>query len=202
MSKMVHWNPVAKQYSNISGITFGFAIVAPIISWFALQTNIEAIQAIGVLIVPFALFCWIFTTIRALHQRAVRFWFIPSTYVAFFGGVTATIFLFVGLLLVPHTPSQGGFASYNSNIVQHPTNGNYVMMFAAAIVQAGTTMWCLWYNWKKTGALVLALSLTALQTLFSSLLVAFVWFRFGGSGDHDHIDASTGQVNVRERMPV
>jgi hypothetical protein len=124
----------------MSGITFGFAIVAPIISWFALQTNIEAIQAIGVLIVPFALFCWIFTTIRALHQRAVRFWFIPSTYVAFFGGLVAAICVLIGLFLLPNMPSHGGFASYNSNIVQHPTNGNYVMMFAAAMVQAGTTM--------------------------------------------------------------
>jgi hypothetical protein len=176
-----------KQYSTISGVTLAFAIVSPILSWFAFQTNIEVIQAIGVLVVPFALFCWIFTTIRALHKRAVRFWFIPSTYVAFFIPKYATA-------------TAGDFAPGTPPEVMIAKPGNYVMMFVAAMVQAGTTMWCLWFNRKKTESLVLAFSLTALQTLLSSLLVAFFWLRFGGTGDRDHVDAVTGQVNVRERM--
>ena len=44
-------------------------------------------------------------------------------------------------------------------------------------------------NWSDTALL---------QTLFSSL-VAFFWLRFGGSGDREHIDAVTGQPNVREK---
>ena len=193
----------AKPDSKMPGITLGFAILAPMGAWLAFQTNIETVQAIGALIVPFALFCWIFTTIRAVHQRAIRFWLVPSTYVAFFGALAAAICVFVGLFFLPDNPRShvSGFAPYNSNIV-HVQTGNYVMMFAAAITQAGTTMWCLWYNWKRTETLVLAFSLTALQTLFSSLLVAFFWLRFGGSGDHEHIDAVTGQSNAREQMPV
>jgi hypothetical protein len=194
----------AKPNSKLPGITLAFAIVAPLGAWLAFQTNIEAVQAIGVLIVPFALFCWIFTTIRAVHQRTVRFWSVPSTYVAFLGAFTAAICVFIGLFFLQDTPRNhvGGFASFNGNIVQRAPTGNYVMMFAAAITQAGTTMWCLWYNWKRTETLVLAFSLTALQTLFSSLLVAFFWLRFGGSGDREHIDAVTGQSNVREQLPM
>ena len=174
----------------MSGITLGFAIVAPIGAWFAFQTNIEAIQAIGVLIVPFALFCWIFTTIRALHQRAVRFWFIPSTYVAFFGGLTAAICVFIGIFFLPEytTPVQHAQFTFGVQGSMTPTlkqQGNYVMMFAAAIVQAGTTMWCVWYNWKRTESVILTFSLTALQTLFSTLIVVFFWWRFGQT-NHDH----------------
>src|SRR5882762_7669392 len=76
------------------------------------------------------------------------------------------------------------------------------MIYAAAITQAGTTMWCLSYNWKRTETLVLAFSLTALQTLFSSLLVALFWLQFGGCGDREHIDAVTGRSNVREQLPM
>src|SRR5712672_4061688 len=94
----------AKPDSKMPGITLGFAIVAPLGAWLAFQTNIEAVQAIGALIVPFALLCWIFTTIRALHQRAIRFWLIPSTYVAFFGALTAAICVFIGLFFLPDTP--------------------------------------------------------------------------------------------------
>jgi hypothetical protein len=37
----------------------------------------------------FPLFCWIFTTIRAVHLVNVKFWRIPSTYIALVGGVIA-----------------------------------------------------------------------------------------------------------------
>ena len=82
----------------------------------------------------------------------------------------------------------GRFVSYNSNIVERVRTGNYVMMYAAAITQAGTTTWCLWYNRKKTETLVLAFSLTALQVLLGSLLVAFFWFRVGSSGHREQVD--------------
>lgn len=39
------------------------------------------LNATTLLIVPFAVFCWIFTTIRAIHTVGVWYWFIPSIYV-------------------------------------------------------------------------------------------------------------------------
>jgi hypothetical protein len=186
MSTTVHSDPEAKRYSVMSGMALAFVIAAPIGTWLAFQSDVAAIRAIGVLLTPFALFCWIFTTIRALHQRAVRFWFIPSTYVAFFGGLTAVICVMIGVFFLPEYTTAG--ASQFTYGVQGPTlkhPGNYVMMFAAAIVQAGTTIWCLWYNWKKTEAVILAFSLTALQTFLSSGVIVVFWFRFGNGVDHE-----------------
>ena len=179
----------AEPVSKMPGITLGFAIVAPVGAWLAFQSNVEAVRAIGVLVVPFALFCWIFTTIRAIHQRLISFWFTPSTYVSLVGTLTAVICLFIGLLFLPDPGSHvGGFESYNTKIVRRAPTPNHIMMYAAALIQVGTTMWCLLYNWKKTETLVLAISLTALQTLLSSMLVALLRFRVGNSGGREQIE--------------
>jgi hypothetical protein len=183
---MAQWNPEAKRYSNLSGITFGFAIIAPIISWVAFQTNIEAIQAIGVLIIPFALFCWIFTTIRALHKRTIRFWFIPSTYVALAAQAIALGIVCIQLVLMALV------GQHSTTAIGVAINEDTTLYWAALIVISGATLWCLYYNIKKTETLILGVCLTILQTI-SAVSIVGAWFMWSPKKDDDGpVDAVTG----------
>jgi hypothetical protein len=186
MSRVAQWNPEAKRYSNLSGITFGFAIIAPIISWVAFQTNIETIQAIGVLIIPFALFCWIFTTIRALHKRTIRFWFIPSTYVALASQAIALGIVCIQLILIALV------GQHSTTAIGTAINEATTLYWAALIAIGGATLWCLYYNIKKTETLILGVCLTILQTISAAGIVG-VWFIWSPNRkEPEHIDAVTG----------
>jgi hypothetical protein len=145
------WSPEAERYSTMSGLALLFVIVAPVCTWFAVQTDLVAVRAVGVLLIPLALFIWIFTTIRALHQLSIHFWTIPSTYVAFFGGLFAAVCLLISIFFLPDTlANQAASQSFTFSVVQGTNHqGDYTMLVAAAIVQAGTITWCWWYNWRK-----------------------------------------------------
>jgi hypothetical protein len=178
MQMTAKWRPEAERYSTMSGLSLLFVIVAPVCTWFAVQSDMAAVRAIGILLVPFALFVWIFTTIRALHRRDIRFWAIPSTYVAFFGGLLATFCLLVSTFFMPDS-HQVVSQSFTFGAVVPKRPADYTMVIAVMIVEAGTVLWCLWYNWRKTNAAILAISVTALQILLSSSVVVFFWLRFG-----------------------
>jgi hypothetical protein len=179
MQMTAKWRPEAERYSTMSGLSLLFVIVAPVCTWFAVRSDLAAIRAIGVLLIPFAPFGWVFTTIRALHRRDIQFWTIPPTYVAFFGGFLATFCLLVSTFFLPDG-RQLVSESFTFSVAQSAKRpADYTMVIAVMIVEAGTVLWCLWYNWRKTNAAILAISVTALQILLSSSVVVFFWLRFG-----------------------
>ena len=59
------------------------------------ESIIQLLGAVGVLVIPASFGAWIFSTIRALHLRQLRFWQMRSTYVSLIFGVLA-----LGLVLL------------------------------------------------------------------------------------------------------
>jgi hypothetical protein len=119
-------------------------------------------NAIALLITPFSIFCWIFTTIRAIHLVGVRLWFIPSTYVTLVGGIIALIICMVMGLFSQEAVRRG-----------HQTTDN-TLYVAAAILYGGCVVWCYFYNWRRTGSAILAFSLTILQTLSAVFVIGVI----------------------------
>jgi hypothetical protein len=87
------------------------------------------VNAIGLLIVPFSIFCWIFTTIRGIHLVGVRFWFIPSTYVALVGGVIAFLLCMI-VSISTHEAARHG-----------RQEADVTLYVTAAILYGGCTVW-------------------------------------------------------------
>jgi hypothetical protein len=139
-----------------------------------------ALNAIALLAVPLAVFCWIFTTIRALHSVDVSFWSVPSTYVNLITGIVAVALS--GLMLLISSE-----ASRHGNEVRGAT-----LHIAAAIVYGGGVSWSYFYNWRKTGSASLALSLTVLQTISTLLIIVIVnlW-----------LDRRNAEQYERDRIP-
>jgi hypothetical protein len=160
---------MAGRYPLTSGLMLLFIPVSCLISYMIVRDqNYAWINAIGLLIVPFAIFCWIFTTIRALHLVDLEFWLIPSTYVALIGGIVA---LLVCVIMVAFA----GVAESHGHHVKDVT-----LYVAAAILYAGCALWSYFYNWRKTGSLVLATSLTLLQTISATFIIVLLYLWIDG----------------------
>ena len=148
----------ASHYPLLSGLLLLSIPVSGLISYLIFG-NYAGINAIALLIVPFARFCWIFTTIRAIHLAGVRFWFIPSTYVALVGGVIALVLCMI-MSISTHEAAR------------HGRQGADVTLYVtAAILYGGCAVWSYFYNWRRTGSAILAISLTILQTLSASFVI-------------------------------
>jgi hypothetical protein len=120
------------------------------------------LNAVALLLVPSAVFSWMFTTIKGIHLVGVRFWFIPSTYVTLFGGIIALIICMV-MGLLSHE------ATHRGNQVTDST-----LYAAAAILYGGCVVWSHFYNWRRTSSAILALSLTMLQTISAALVIGVI----------------------------
>jgi hypothetical protein len=57
----------------------------------------------------------------------------------------------ISIFFLPDTlANQAASQSFTFSVVQGTNHqGDYTMLVAAAIVQAGTITWCWWYNWRK-----------------------------------------------------
>ena len=151
---------VAGRYPLLSGLLL---LSIPVSCWISYLTvrseNYAGINAIGLLIVPFSIFCWIFTTIRGIHLVGVRFWFIPSTYVALVGGVIALVLCMI-MSISTHEAARHGRQV-----------ADVTLYVTAAILYGGCAVWSYFYNWRRTGSAILAISLTILQTLSASFVI-------------------------------
>lgn len=157
------------RYSWLSGLLL---LLIPISGLIADQIfrypSYDWIKAIGVLIVPFAIFCWIFTTIRATHLLDVRFWFIPSTYVGLIGGVLTLLICLIMMVFSAESERRG-----------HQTTDT-TLYVAAAILYGGCVVWSYLYNWRKTGSAIVAVSLTLLQTISATFIIVALYLWIGG----------------------
>jgi hypothetical protein len=157
------------RYPLLSGLFLLSIPISGLIGYLIVGSqNYAWINAVGLLIVPFSIFCWIFTTIRAIHLVGVRFWFIPSTYVALVGGVIALLMCLVMGLFAHEAARQG-------HEVQDVT-----LYVAAAILYGGCVVWSYFYNWRKTGSAVVAASLTVLQTTSATFAIGLLYLWIDG----------------------
>ncbi|MGY3354348.1 uncharacterized protein with PQ loop repeat [Bradyrhizobium sp. GM0.4] len=130
--------------------------------------NASWINAAGLLIIPFSIFCWVFTTIRAIHLAEVRFWFLPSTYVGLVGGISVLV---IGLIMFAFSAE----AERRGHQVTDTT-----LYAAAAILYCGCVVWSYLYNWRKTGSALLSVSLTLLQTISAAFIIVALYLWIGG----------------------
>ena len=146
------------RYPLFSGLSLLSIPVSCITSYLIFGSHTGP-NAAALLLVPFAIFCWIFTTIRAIHLVGVRFWFIPSTYVTLIGGIISLVMCSIMLLASQESAKRG-----------HDV-GDTTLYVAAAILYSGCAVRSYWYNWRRTNSPILALSLTILQTLSAVFVI-------------------------------
>ena len=166
----------AGRYPLLSGLLLLSIPISCLISYLILRDqNYAWVNAIGLLIVPFSIFCWIFTTIRAIHIVCVRFWFCPSTYVALVGGLVALVMCMMMGLISHEAARQGRQVA------------DVTLYVAAAILYAGCLVWSYFYNWRKTGSALLAISLTTLQTISAAFVIGLfsIWMDSHNARRHE-----------------
>jgi hypothetical protein len=157
------------RYSLMSGLMLLSIPASCLLSYMIFRDqNYAWVNAIGLLVVPFAIFCWVFTTIRAIHLVDVQFWFIPSTYVALIGGV-------ISVMICLAMAWFSGIAENKGHHVEDTT-----LYLVAAILYGGCVVWSYFYNWRKTGSSILAVSLTILQGISAAFLIALLWLWIDG----------------------
>ncbi|WP_342736288.1 hypothetical protein [Bradyrhizobium sp. B117] len=157
------------RYSLLSGLLLLSLPVAGLIAVLIFRyQSYNWVNAIGVLIVSLAIFCWIFTTIRAIHLLDVRFWFIPSTYVGLIGGVLALLICLIMVVFSAESERRGHRIT------------DTTLYVAAAILYGGCVVWSYLYNWRKTGSAILSVSLTVLQTISAAFVIVALYLWIGG----------------------
>lgn len=157
------------RYLMLSGLFLLSIPLSGLIAYLIVgNQNYAGINAVGLLIVPLSIFCWIFTTIRAVHLVGVRFWFIPSTYIALIGGIIALLLCLVMGLFTHEAARQG-------HQIQDVT-----LYVAAAILYGGCAVWSYFYNWRKTRSPILAASLTILQTVSATFAIGLLYLWIDG----------------------
>lgn len=130
--------------------------------------NASWINAAGLLIIPFSMFCWVFTTIRAIHLADVRFWFLPSTYVGLVGGVLALLTCLAMFAFSTEAERRG-----------HQVTDT-TLYAAAAILYCGCVAWSYLYNWRKTRSALLSVNLTLLQAIAATFVIVALYLWIGG----------------------
>lgn len=157
------------RYNLLSGLLlFSIPAACLIATLIFRYQNYSWVNAIGVLVVPFAILCWIFTTIRAIHLLDVRFWFVPSTYVGLIGGVFALLICLIMFVFSTEAERTGHRIT------------DTTLYVAAAILYGGCVVWSCFYNWRKTGSAILSLSLTLLQTISAAFVIVALYLWIDG----------------------
>jgi hypothetical protein len=146
------------RYPLFSGLSL-ISIPGSCLIGYQIFGNHAWLNAVALLLVPFVVFCWIFTTINEIHLVGLRFWSIPSTYVTLISGVISLVMSAIMLLASQDAVRRG-----------HDV-GDTTLYVAAAILYGGCSAWSCWYNWRRTGSAVLAVSLTILQTLSAIVVI-------------------------------
>ena len=127
---------------------------------------------------PFVVFCWIFTTIRAAHLVGVYFWSVPSTYASMFGGLACFVFLVIA-------------AAIGDDKTTHQFHAGATIV--ALVCYGALMLWTVWHNAKRTGSVLLAISLSFVQSLALIAAVGAILSWLNASGirryEKDHGNA-------------
>lgn len=135
--------------------------VAPYLTVALLAIKIPTVQAVALLLTPFALLMWIVTTVRALHLAGFGYWSLASTYVAIACAGVAMILVWIASVIRPDGS---------------PTGVRDVVLHSAGVIAVGGICWCGWHNWRRVRNVALAFSVTALQMVTGALLaMGIIW---------------------------
>ncbi len=149
-------------YYPLLSVLLLFSIPVSCIASYFIFGNYTWLNAFALLIVPFAIFCWIFTTIRAIHLADIWFWSIPSTYVTLISGLTSLIISGIMLFFSQEVARRGHSVA------------DTTLYFVAAILFSGCVFWSYLYNWRRTHSTTLAISLTVLQMLSAIFVIGVI----------------------------
>lgn len=126
-----------------------------------IEVSIPTVQAVALLLTPFAFLMWIVTTVQALHLAGFGYWSLGSTYVSLICAGVAIVFAWIASSMRPH---------------EAPTGLRDVVLHAAGGVAVGGICWCGWYNWRQMRIGALAFSVTTLQVVTGTLLaMVIIW---------------------------
>jgi hypothetical protein len=151
------------HYPITAALCFAFSVTAaPYVVFVSIDSGSPLLRALAFLSGPLSLLLWIVLTIRSLHLLRLAYWALTSTYVSLLSEGAA-----IGLacLAVALQPNRSDSAP------------NATALYAAGLIALGGLCWCGWYNWRRTGSALLALSVTVLQITTSSLIVSLLMLR-------------------------
>ena len=156
-----------RHYSIVAVLCLVFSgTVAPYLTVALIAVEIPTVQAVALLLGPFAFLMWIVATVRALHFAGFGYWSLTSTYVSLICVGVAIVFVWVASAMRPD--------------VSH-TSFRDILFHAAGVVAVGGICWCGWYNWRRTRNGSLAFSVMALQVVTDTLLaVVIIWMLVRG----------------------
>jgi glucose dehydrogenase len=151
-----------QRYSIIAVLCLVFSgTVAPYLTLALISVEISTVQALALLLTPFAFLMWIVTTVRALHLAGLDYWSLASTYVSLICVGVAIVLACIAFIIRPDGS---------------PTNFRDIVLQAAGVVAAGAICWCGWYNCRRTRNGSLAVSVTVLQLTTGTLLaLGIIW---------------------------
>lgn len=141
------------------------AVVVPVASLIAVTTASAELRAVCLLAIPIVLGGWIIATIRGLHDNGERFWKLASTYVGLVSFLVSSILLTLGSPAITSGPTESNYSTL------------YTIWILGSVFTCLSILWALWYNWRRTGHIGLAISLSLIQ-YSAAILVLLAFFLY------------------------
>jgi hypothetical protein len=164
----------SRQLSIWSGIMlFSSLTLAPAVTWWSMSATNTVFLAVGLLAIPATLAAWIYITVAGVHSLGTRYWSLRSTYVSLvMSGIALGLLCLDGifLLLSKNTMSDSAFT---------------VLPISSLILLGCTMLWSGWFNYRKTESLLLATSITLIQSLSAVALVIWIFLAIAKRKEHD-----------------
>jgi hypothetical protein len=124
-------------------------------------SNVWDALKVAAILMPVLIFVWIVMTVMALHRRDVYFWSLGSTWTSLIACPLALVIMSFSVWRQAHDPN----APLDLGII-----------YAGAILYATALAFAIFYNFRATRSVLLALSTSMLQQL-AVLGLLFIYFR-------------------------
>lgn len=165
---------VGERYYNLLtiGLLAGIVLAIPVAGQF-LGSPVPWQQGFGLFLVPAVFFCWVFTTIRAMHLADVRYLTAASTWVNLIGTFGLMVICVFYDLAYENTHDHR-HAPLDSAIY-------WAVGFAYLVI----FVWTFFYNLRRTRSLILTINMTLLQLFATAALVGMVVLLMGRPDENE-----------------